>query len=197
MKKIFMAVLAFASVASYAHNHDSKHMVRFYGFDADESGVQSFDVSFKTEDNGTTKSSSNNVSLNYAYAVTNAIQVGVTYHNNQNSDGNKNMMGGSVYYNTAGKLTDTCYFALHYNVTTDQQLSATQIAANEKEIDIFDTIIEYGHRFSIGSAWGMHLTYAPSVAYKMTKQEQEKNDEDYTTDTTSLTWNFLKFDLLF
>jgi hypothetical protein len=60
-------------------------------------------------------------------------------------------------------------------------------------------VLEYGHRWTVGSAWGMNLAYAPNVTYTMTSYDwdadasEDANGKSYT----ALGWNFLKFDVMF
>jgi hypothetical protein len=182
MKKLLVvAITALVATSAFAQ----KSMVRFSGFDADNSGTSTFDVSFGTKDDGTTKSSTNNLALNYAYAVTDALQVGVIFQNNNDESGDEvRTMGLSAYWNVANKLVDTHYVGVHLLSTEDASDNKTSTTA-----------LEYGYRFSVGSAWGFNLTYAPAVTYAMaTKKFDAGGDDEKSAD---LTWNFLKFDVLF
>lgn len=192
MKKlVLIAVLAVS--AAFAHSGDHKHMVRFSGFD-DAGFSDTFDVSFGTqkqdaepEDND---GSVSNIALNYAYNINGAWQVGGTFKNNNDENGlDTRTVGLSGYYNMAGKVVDTCYVGLHYNMTTEE-------AANTSDLtNTNDIVLEYGHRFSVGSAMGLHLTFAPSVSYTMGTTTYDNDAEDKKT--TELAWNFVKFDVLF
>ena len=68
------------------------------------------------------------------------------------------------------------------------------------EDDSAQTIaLEYGHRWHLAEAWGLHLTFSPSVMYSMTSFEwddEAKDDSEGTTET-ALAWNWLKFDVMF
>lgn len=193
MKKLLVALLAISSVSAFAGHHEGthkhegknlKHMVRFYGFN-DAGASKSFDVSTSTtgEDDKAT-----NISLNYAYAITQNWQAGLTYKSKtgelSGADINDTTMGLSGYYNFGESIDSTCYVGLHYTtMTNDADDTTNTITA------------EYGHRFHVGHIWGMHLTYAPSIAYSTMTTELDAGGDD--VDSTALAWNWIKFDVLF
>jgi hypothetical protein len=116
--------------------------------------------------------------------------VGGTFKNRNNSEGEDTQtIGLSGYYNLDGQVADTCYVGLHYNMTSEET-SGTSDGSKTNDI-----VLEYGHRFSVGSAMGMHLTFAPSVSYTMGTTTYDNDAEDLKE--TSLAWNFIKFDVLF
>lgn len=188
MKKLLVvAVAALMTSTAFAQ----KHMVRFTDFDG-SGGFDSFNVDFNaTTGSGNTKdseTSENNFNINYAYAVTNDIQVGVTYKNKTRTGGDEVTMGFSGYYNLDGKVNDTCYVALHYMMTT------------ESDDDKSTTIgLEYGHRFALGSWKGLNLAYSPAISLSQTTfVKDDDSAADYEDQVTSaLAWNFFKFDVLF
>lgn len=183
MRKLLVAAVAVVMTTSaFAQSN----MVRFTNF-WDSTETRSFDVSFGTEkDKGGVKdanSATSNVALNYARAF-GQYQVGFTYKNYNSANTNMNTVGLSAYYNMAKDLTNTCYVGLHYDM------------AKNKSDDKTNTItVEYGHRFNIGSAWGMNLTYAPSLAYSQATTELDAGGEDAVK--SNLTWNWAKVDVLF
>lgn len=184
MKKLLVAIVASSmTAAAFA---GSANMVRFTNF-WDSAANRSFDVSFDKTDNkdGTedAETSSNNIALNYARAF-GQYQAGFTFKNN-NNNGDTQTIGLSGYYNMKEDLLNTCYVGLHYNMTT---------ASNDDKTNTIG--LEYGHRWAVGSAWGMNLTFAPSVVLSQaTTQYDADNKEDETM--TSLAWNWAKFDVLF
>ncbi len=184
MKKLLTAVLALTAATTFAAN---ENMVRFTNpWDSVEN--RSFDVSFGTteSENGVDEAdtATNNIALNYARAF-GQWQVGLTYKNYTDSTGDDVTIGLSGYYNMESDLTNTCYFGLHYTTMTE---------AND---DVTNSIgLEYGHRWNVGSAWGMTLTYAPSVVFTQATTEYDAdNTEDQVA--TGLAWNWVKFDVLF
>ncbi|MCT4642111.1 MAG: hypothetical protein N4A33_07395 [Bacteriovoracaceae bacterium] len=180
MKKLLVAALLVTS--AFAHNHNPKHMIKFDGF-ADGGDSASFDISSSVQDdkNTDTETKNSRVALNYAYSINGTWQVGGHYVNDTTAQAP--VYGIDVYYNLEGRVNDTCYAALHYSMSSEE--------------DVFEanTIgLEYGHRFNVGSWMGMHLTFAPSVNYTMNTVTPD-GGEDITTN--ALAWNWIKFDLLF
>jgi hypothetical protein len=193
MKKLLViAVAALMTSTAFAQ----KHMVRFYGWD-DGATSNSFDVSFDTTKNsgGTedANSASNKLFLNYAYALNNTWQVGLTYKNENTGTNEGSTIGLSAYWNKDGNLLDTCYFAFHYDMMSTAK--GTYNGVGEDDSGSMMTL-EYGHRFNLGKAWGFNLTYSPSVALSQSTIAYDADgSEDQTT--SALAWNWLKFDLLF
>ena len=192
MKKLLVvAVAALMTSTAFAQ----KHMVRMYGWDSGDR-ASSFDFSTTSNDK-TAKTATTNIAINYAYAITDAFQLGVTYKSytgeEAGTDVNKTTQGLSFYYNVDKKVQDTCYLALHYNMTAWGEAEGTTAAKDDAQTDI---ILEYGHRFAVGSAWGFNLNFAPSVSYVMSTFTPDAAGQDDVA-TTSLAWNFLKFDVLF
>lgn len=202
MKKlVLVAMVASFATAAFAQ----KHMVRFYDFDNTDSGTSSFDVSMMS-DNADDKDSTTNIALNYAYAINNMWQVGATYKSRTGESGGNDFggttMGLSGYYNVNGDLTNTHVIGLHYLMHSASDGSYEFMGGDDAigEDDSASTIaLEYGHRWQVGSAWGFNLTYSPTVTYAMTSYDWDvdANDDANGDSYTSLTWNFLKFDVLF
>ena len=185
MKKLLVAIVALASVSAFA---GTDNMVRFTNMD-NANNTRSFDVSFDTttakdgtKDNDT---ASNHVALNYARAF-GQWQVGLTYKNEATASGDDNTIGLSAYYNMEADLLNTCYVAFHYDMMK---------ANNDDKTNTMT--LEYGHRWAIGSAWGLNLTFAPSVALAQATTEYDDSSIDEDQVKTSLAWNWAKFDVLF
>ncbi len=191
MKKLLVALVALSSLTAFAHEGDHKHMIRFTDFNG-SNGFDSFNLDFsKTDGDSNTEdseTSSNNFNINYAYAINNMWQVGGTYRNETTTSGDAVTIGLSGYYNLDKKLVDTCYVGLHYDVMT---------ASNDDKTTSIG--VEYGHRFSVGEWMGLHLTYSPSInitqSTKVLDNDSAATYEDEVS--TSLAWNFVKFDVLF
>ncbi len=201
MKKLVMALVAMTMTASaFAAG---ENMVRFYGWDGGDR-TKSIDLSMTSAD-AEEEGKETNIALNYARAF-GQWQVGITYQTNTgatagtaDSDFDMTTIGLSGYYNLESDLMNTCYFGVHYlsHETTDGG-SLGDLTLGED--DTASTIaLEYGHRWAIGSAWGLNLTYAPNVMYSMTTVAWDADaDADANGEShTALTWNFLKFDVLF
>ena len=212
MKKLLVGLVSLAFAGSVMADGMAKHMVRMYGFE-DAGNAKSVDFSMSGNDVEDEEASMRNIALNYAYAINNQWQVGVTYKNYTSTvDGDvvqaedfndwnsTTTMGLSGYYNFGGEsLTSTCYVGLHYNMTTynDADVDSDGNDAGDDNGASATTIaLEYGHRFEVGHAWGMHLTYAPSVSYSMTTTSPADDDAD-DVNSTALAWNWIKFDVLF
>ena len=196
MKKLLVVVVA-AMITTSAFAQ--KSMVRMYGWDSGDR-ASSFDFSKSTNDVKDNEEDNMRIAINYAYAVTNAVQVGLTYDSNKNTTdgdaqaGDYTKTGLSFYYNMEKKVNDTCYVGLHYNMTTyADDITTASSKDGDKNTDI---ILEYGHRFAVGSAWGLNLAFAPSVMYAMSTYAPDADGAD-DVKSTNLAWNFLKFDVLF
>ncbi len=196
MKKLLVGLLALTSLTAFSHDGEHKHMVRFYGFD--EAGFsKSFDISFGSEKQdqdapaSDTDASTANIAINYAYNLNGTWQVGGTFRNHNDASGlDDRTIGLSAYYNLAKKVQDTCYVGLHYDIMTEE-------VANSSDVDTTTTIgLEYGHRFTMGTVMGMHVSYSPSLTYSMATKSFETTDAD-DKKTTDLAWNWIKFDVLF
>lgn len=192
MKKLLaVAAVTLMTGSAFANTH----MVRMYGWD---SGARNNSFDFNTySDDTANEVTARNIALNYAYAITGSIQVGATFKNYQRTSdsdvqaGSFQTLGLSGYYNFAGQTVDTTYVGLHFDATTFADDATTNSRDGEEQTDI---ILEAGHRFSVGTGWGFNLNYAPSVLYTMNTTTPDGGDD---TKTNTLTWNFLKFDVLF
>ncbi len=203
MKKLLVALLALSTVSAFAdmHEHegkDLKHMVRFFNF-TDSGMSKSFDLSLNSND-ADSETNTTNIALNYAYAINNNWQVGVTYKSYtgevSGSDVDATTMGLSGYYNFGKSLDSTSYVALHYNMTEIGETGTYNSVALSEDDTVTDITVEYGHRFHVGHVWGLHLTYAPSIAYTVSTFEPDASGSD-EVDTNTLAWNWIKFDVLF
>lgn len=194
MKKLLCAVLALSTVSAFA----AKHMVTLSGYETGNEQNKSLDFSNVT--GGSAHDNTSNIALNYAYAVTDAVQVGALYKKYKdttggdvNANGDQTTLGLQAIYNFANKLTDTCYAALHYDMLTSKESDATP----NDDYKTNTLGLEYGHRFSIGSLGNFNVNYSPSLTLAFAKTTA--GDDDVTNDesTTSVTVNFVKFDVLF
>lgn len=205
MKRLLVAVVAMTMTASAFAS--GENMVRFFGWDSGARAA-SFDLSMKGDDSdsNTEESASQTIVLNYARAF-GQFQVGLIYESRTSEDADTDNGGSSIglsgYYNLESDLQNTCYFALHYVTHTATDGSYQSAAFMNEAIGEDDTatsiVLEYGHRWAIGTGWGFHLTYAPSIMYNMTSYDWdvEANDDANGAAETSLAWNFLKFDVMF
>ena len=192
MKMFLVLAVAALSMSAFA----SKSMVTLSGYEGGNSQDRSLDFSNSTgsEPDGASNknTTTNNIALNYAYAVTDAVQVGASYKNFRkevsgvNDESSSKSMGLQVIYNFAGQLSDTNYVAVHYDVKT-------LVESNDKTNT---WSAEFGHRFSMGTVWGMNFNYSPSASLALAKTAiAASGSDDYSS--TSVTLNFVKFDVLF
>ncbi|MEX0798169.1 MAG: hypothetical protein WD025_01915 [Bacteriovoracaceae bacterium] len=199
MKKLLLIAIA-ATLTGSVFAQNEKHMIQFYGWDSGSRG-QSVDLS-RTSNDADQETNLTNVSLNYAYALTPAFQLGATWRSLQGefvgADVDASTIGLNFFWNLEEKLTDTHVLGLRYWVTNyNEALSAgaseDYVAASEDDT-ITDLAFEYGYRWKIGSGWDSTVTFAPSVAYEISTFQPDSGNDVVTS---NLSWNFLKFDLLF
>lgn len=204
MKKLLVALVALTTASAFSAG---KNMVRFYGF-TDAGMSDSFDVSMKSDD-AEEAYSMQNIALNYARAF-GQWQVGVTYKTSSSSSNASTpvemggtTMGISGYYNLEEDLGNTCYFALHYLTHTASETGGYSTSELMEDLGEDDTatsiVLEYGHRWTVGSAWGFDLTYAPNITYAMNSYSWDvsANDDAKGAAESALAWNWIKFDVLF
>jgi hypothetical protein len=196
MKMLLCAVVALTSLTAFAQ----KSMVTLSGYETGDHADRSLDFSNKSGNEGTDRVNQSNFAINYAYAVTDTFQVGASYKKHKHeTDGDiaeagddSSTIGLQVIYNFAHRLTDTCYAALHYDMTNskDSEFDSTDDGSKTKTLGL-----EYGHRFLLGKLGGMHFNYSPSATLAFGKTSPDGSGDDTSTTTVSL--NFVKFDLLF
>jgi hypothetical protein len=205
MKKLLCAVIALTSVSAFAQ----KSMVTLSGYETGDRQDRSLD--FTNVTGGSGHDNTSNLAINYAYAVTDALQVGVLYKkfkatsgddlqlSDDGRGGDQTTMGVQVIWNFANKLTDTSYVAVHYDMLnskeTDLDSDGNDIADNDFKTNTLG--LEYGHRFSLGTLGGMNFNYSPSATLAFAKTNGGDTDVIDDQSTTSVTLNFVKFDVLF
>ena len=159
------------------------------------------------------------IALNYAYAITKQFQLGATYRslNGEASGANNSAFSAStiglnLWWNFNKKLEESAYVGLRYWVTSfDVEASGagfqtltrglytngTPAASNTDGSDVLTQItLELGKRFHVGKWMGFHLTYSPNVEFNSSTLARDASGIDDVT-TSGLTWNWLKFDVLF
>ena len=197
MKKFIVLAVAALSMNAFA----SKHMVSLYGYEGGNASDRSLDFSNSTGDNSNHDNiEGRNIALNYAYEVMPGIQVGAIYKSlnvKTNGDlanpGDKTTtMGLNVTYNFAGQLSDTNYATLGYTALNAEESDVT--GNDGSKTNVWN--VDFGHRFSLGTIWGMNFNYSPSASLQLAKTSYDKSG-DADTATTSVTVNFVKFDVLF
>jgi hypothetical protein len=194
MKRLVAGLIALASVSAFAQ----KSMVQFNGF-ADGGNSASVDFSNSSNDVEDAEEKVSNIALNYAYAVTEQIQVGLTYKSySKTTDGDvgavgdkSNTLGFDFFYNF-DSVASGHYVGLHLHNTTVADSEAVDDSGNKQAL----TSLEYGHRFGLGKLWGASVAYAPSISYNMHKQTPNADGAD-AVNTTSLSWNWINFAVLF
>ncbi len=198
MKKFIVLAVAALSMNAFA----SKHMVSLYGYEGGNTTDRSLDFTNSTGDNSSNENiETRNIALNYAYEVVSGIQVGAVYKSfNEKTDGDlavagdkTTTMGLGVIYNFAGQLNDTNYAALTYT-TVNAEESDVGPGNDGSKTNVWS--VDFGHRFSLGTVWGMNFNYSPSASLQFAKTSYDASGSDDTA-TTSVTVNFVKFDVLF
>ncbi|HXH74631.1 MAG TPA: hypothetical protein VNJ08_06675 [Bacteriovoracaceae bacterium] len=198
MKTFLVAVLALASVNAFAQ----RHMVTLSGYET--GGVEDNSLDFRNSTGsafgGSPNESHRDINLNYAFAITESIQVGGLYRSHlaeergavQASTDDTTTMGVQVIYNFHNKLIDTCYAALHYDMLTAKE---NDNAGND-DFETNTLSFEYGHRFGLGKLGGLHFTYSPSATLAFANTEPGDSTLDDSSSTV-VSLNFVKFDVLF
>jgi hypothetical protein len=176
-----------------------KHMVTLSGYEGGNTQDRSLDFTHTTGSNNPNEMT-RNLALNYAYSVTDAVQVGLVYKNYKYEEGgdvqpgddrSSVTMGLQAIYNFANQTSDTNYLGLKY---TTQQFEESDNNSDDDKVTTWS--LEFGHRFSLGTIWGMNFNYSPSasLAFEKTAFEAANTDDE---STTSVALNFVKFDVLF
>jgi hypothetical protein len=197
MKKFLVLAIALVSSVAMADNHN-RSMVTLSGYETGDRQDRSLDFTNSTGGNGTNQASTTNIALNYAYAVTNTWQVGASYKNYKsesqgvvkNAGDESKTIGLQVIYNLHHQLVDTCYAALHYDM---KSIEDTKGAKDGSDVNTWG--LEFGHRFGMGKLGGMNFTYSPSATLSVANTDFNGTADD--SSTTSVTLNFVKFDVLF
>lgn len=195
MKKLLCAVIALSSVSAFAQ----KSMVTLSGYETGAHADRSLDFFNKSGTEGAARTNQSNLALNYAYAVTDTFQVGASYKKHKhetngdiaNAGDDSSTIGVQVIYNFAHKLTDTCYAALHYDMTNSKDSDAAEDGSKTNTLGL-----EYGHRFTLGTVMGLNFNYSPSATLAFGKTSPNASGADDSS-TTVVSLNFVKFDVLF
>ncbi len=199
MKKFIAIAIASLSFNALADHH-VKHMVTLGGYTTGNAQDRALDFSYSSnnEDTVTNKDVKNqNIALNYAYAINNHWQVGVVYKNFKTTNdgdvtsGSSTTMGLKAIYNFDG-LTNSNYLAAGYSIQNFKDDATSGSQDGDK-----NTImgVEFGHRFSIGTIWGMNFNYSPSLTVSQSTFSPDAGGDDVKTMAASV--DFVKFDVLF
>lgn len=197
MKKIIAVAVLVLSMNALADHHQ-KHMVSFSGYESGNTETRSLDFTHSTGDNESNDNVfTRNIALNYAYAFTNSYQLGFTYKNflketnGVTSRGDESStMGINLTYNFSQELADTNYLTIGYSAQVDEESDAGN---DGQKTNIWNIV--FGHRFSMGTVWGMNFNYSPSAEVAISSTSFDANQDDVAT--TAITLNFVKFDVLF
>lgn len=196
MKKLIALAIALVSFSALA---DNRHMVTLSGYETGDRQDRSLD--FTNSTGGSTRDLTRNIALNYAYGITDSLQIGFNYKNfkytqggqtqtNTNGLQSNHTYGLQVIYNFAHRLYDTSYAAVHYDM---QKFTESNGAGGDAD-KVNTWSFEAGHRFSIGTIWGMNFNYSPSATLSFAKTSADTGND---SSTTNFTLNFVKFDVLF
>ncbi|MBD66377.1 MAG: hypothetical protein CME62_14295 [Halobacteriovoraceae bacterium] len=200
MKKLLVAVMALTMVNAFA---DGEHMVKMNGcFDGGRCDNLDFYMYSDTDENGNDaeKTDTQTIALNYAYGW-DMWGVGISYKTmEEKTDGEiadvgdkYNTIGLSFYWNKDGSWSDSCFAALHYDMTSIDDEDDTDDSGLKRS----DITLEYGHRYALGKAMmGVQINYVPSVTYMMRTDEYNNDDADNDS-ATELRLNFANFAAVF
>jgi hypothetical protein len=202
MKKFLAIVVALSSISAFAQ----RHMVTLSGYENDRQD-RSLDLynAFGGANGPAANARTRNIALNYAFAVTNFLQVGALYKNYENTiggdqsadDQSSTTMGLFVIYNFAHRLTDTNYLGLKYTTQKFKESDVAEVGDAGDDDDKLDTwSLEFGHRFSLGTLWNMNFNFSPSVELAFAKFAPAESGRDDSS-TTEFRLNVIKFDVLF
>jgi hypothetical protein len=194
MKKLLVGLIALTSASAFA----SKSMITLAGFENDRGGDQERTLDLYHSNGGTTHNTERNIALNYAYAIIPAVQLGVDYGNFMQEGADKeeskaNRWGLFAIYNFAGQLSDTHYVGLKYTMAKSETDDAADGSA-DTEVKTKTWTLEGGHRFSLGTLWGMNYNWSPSLQVAISELDPKDGDE---SSTTEFRLNVLKVDVLF
>lgn len=192
MKKILVGFLALASVSAFAQ----KHMVQLSGYEDARTSSMNRSLDLYNTSGGTAHNTTTSIALNYAYAFTNSFQLGAEYRSFKSEGAAKaeteNMRYGIFgIWNFAGRLTDTTYVGLKYTMGDSEVTDAT---GAKSEADNMTLSAELGHRFTLGTLWGMTYNWSPSLELGVVGIDPKKGDE---SSQTEFKLNVLKVDVLF
>lgn len=210
MKKNFVILCLLFSAQAFAQ----KSMVTLTGFDTGNQADRS--INFTNSHGGSDNSKERNLNLNYAYAITNAFQIGFDYTNYKKTSGGDIVSHGDSYtgygikaiYNFSHRLYDTTYVSVGYGILNFDDSDETFDFGNgngevdfKRDADTDYWTFELGHRFSLGTIWGMNFNYSPAVSLSFSHTDIKvkatdvniKDEESFT----NVSLNLVKFDVLF
>lgn len=201
MKKFIAIAAALVSFGAFADHHmENRHMVTLSGWeDAATSDLnRSLDIGYN-HTGGASHSTRRNIALNYAYAINGMWQVGGEYAMWNSEGANKASTDSMRYgifaiYNFKGQLHNTNYLGLKYSMMNKEVEDNT---GTTSDADTTMWTLEFGHRFSLGTLWGMNYNWSPSISVTKSDLEDDKKSpkEDYSS--TNVALNVLKVDILF
>ena len=209
MKNCFLFSLLFISMSAFAQ----KSMITLEGFETGDQSDRS--VNFSDSHGGPTNDKYTDIAFNYAYAITDFIQLGLSFRTHKETSGGDVAAAGDKYsaygvkaiYNFAGKLVDTNYMSLEYVkgsfsksdfvYDTDGDNVGDSKLNDKFSVDSFH--VQFGHRFSLGNIWNLNFNYSPAVELTFTKISFADSDLADIGDgsNTSVQVVPVKFDVIF
>jgi hypothetical protein len=193
MKKLLVAVLALTTMSAFAGNS----MIKLDGcFDGT---CDTLDFNMAGDDTDAADASMN-LAFNYAMAFGGNYGAGLTFaKSSQTTDGdmvvgnesdNAQTIGLSFYWNKDGSWDDSCFAAFHYNMVSwaDADVTAGGADSEDTGAEATQMVVEFGHRYKLGSLMGLNWNWTPSVSYAMTAATSNVEDAD-TVNSTELTIN--------
>lgn len=195
MKKFLLGVLTLTSITAFADDH-MKHMIQLSGYEDGRSSDLNRSLDLYNSSGGTDSSTTSSYALNYAYTLTDSLQLGAQFAS-WNQEGKGEIENKAIEYgifgiwNFAHRMTDTTYAGLKYLVGSAESRSAT---GDKSDADSMTVSVQVGHRFTLGNLWGMNYSWSPNLELGVTGIDPDKGDE---SSETEVSLNLLKVDVLF
>lgn len=200
MKKFIAIAAALVSFGAFADHHmENRHMVTVSGWENARDNTLNRSVDFNWSTGGTSHNTQKSIALNYAYALNGSWQIGGEYamldqEGSQKATTEASRWGVFGIYNFKGQLHNTNYLALKYSMYQREEDSAAGAKSTDTETDTWT--LEFGHRFSLGTLWGMNYNWSPSISAAVAGTDNNIAPKTESS-TTTVTLNVLKVDVLF
>lgn len=193
MKKILVGLLTLASVSAFAQ----KHMVQLGGYENARGAGLDRTLDLYNTSGGSTHNTTYSYALNYAYAITPAWQIGAEFRKYDAELAAKATDEAIEYgifgiYNLAGRLTDTTYVGAKYLLGNRE--TRDQAGNKSADDDSMTLAFELGHRFLLGTLWGMQYNWSPNLSLGIIALDPDQGGD---ASRTELSFNVLKVDVLF
>lgn len=127
--------------------------------------------------------------LNYTHNINGALMAGLSYSSDtEKTEGSTvssvNTYGVHFFYNLAERVSNTSYVGFRFF----KALYADDKSSSSKDGDTSSTtVIEFGHRYALGTLAGVEWLWTPKASYSMTTYITEpSNDDDVMSDSLEI-----------